>query len=278
MPMRASGFTLVELIIVIVLIGILAAVVGPIISKPFEQYNDVAARAQLVDQADTALRFIKREVETAIPNSIRVSTSGSRSVMEMMPVLAAGRYRLGEADDDSALFPSGEDDAFDVLSDAFTLPANARMVVNNTDANRLYAAAVSGSDGIITPAGTTVAMTYPRITFSDPFQFDLVGIGSPRKRFYITQTPVTYHCDTDSGNLIRYRGYTPSATQPTLRTNPPLSTAASDLLVENVTACRFLYSAGTPERLGLLTLELTLTGENAESVRLMHQVHVRNVP
>ena len=59
---RARGFTLVEMIIVIVITGIIGAMVAVFIRVPVQGYVDVAARAALADTADTATRRLTRDV------------------------------------------------------------------------------------------------------------------------------------------------------------------------------------------------------------------------
>ena len=65
------GFTLVEAIVVIVITGIIAAGVAVFIRAPVEGYVDSVARAELTDAADTALRRLSRDVNSALPNSLR---------------------------------------------------------------------------------------------------------------------------------------------------------------------------------------------------------------
>ena len=69
------GFTLVEMIVVIVITGIIAGVVAIFLRAPVQGYVDSARRAEMTDIADTALRRIGRDLRTAVPNSVRVPCS-----------------------------------------------------------------------------------------------------------------------------------------------------------------------------------------------------------
>jgi len=77
-----SGFNLVELVIVIVVAGIMATVVAPIVMRPFLAYDDTSRRVVLVDAAEAAMRKIAYDVNHAIPNTLRVSGSA----LELMPI------------------------------------------------------------------------------------------------------------------------------------------------------------------------------------------------
>ena len=52
----SRGFTLVELIVVIVLTGVLSSVLVQFITVPVESYVDVSRRAKSTDIADTAMQ------------------------------------------------------------------------------------------------------------------------------------------------------------------------------------------------------------------------------
>jgi len=273
------GFTLVELVIVIVISGILAVAIAPLVMGTFVNYNDTSRRVALVDAAEAAMRQMARDVRDAIPNTLR--TNGT--VLELMPIRDGGRYRYSDtATDNTALTPGAPDSQFRMLGNMTNFPSSgARMVVYNTGATQFYTAATSGGLGIITPTSTTVSLTNSgnedTLILSSAFQFDLVGRGSPSKRFYIATTPVTYHCDITLGTVVRYEGYSTAVTQPTNRSASPLSSASEARLVNNVTACSFSYTPGSNSRAGLLVMTMTLTIDG-EFINLLHQVHTGNAP
>lgn len=279
-----KGFTLVELVIVIVISGILATVVGPIVMGTFTNYTNTSRRVAIVDAAEASMRQITRDVRDAIPNTLR--TNGT--VIELMPIRGGGRYRYSDtASDNTALTPGALDSQFRMLGNMTSLPTSPRVVVYNTGATQFYLAATSGGFGIITPTSTTVSLTdtinaasddEDTLSLSTAFQFDMVGSGSPAKRFYIATSPVTYHCDTGLGSIVRYEGYSTSIAQPINRGAAPLSSATSSaVLVNNVSACSFSYTTGSNSRAGLLVMEMTITIDG-EFINLLHQVHLGNAP
>ncbi|NIO42154.1 MAG: prepilin-type N-terminal cleavage/methylation domain-containing protein, partial [Burkholderiales bacterium] len=72
-PAVQAGFTLAEAVIVIAVLGIISAAAAVFIRGPIAAYFDVARRAEMVDTADTALRRIARDLQRALPNSVRVT-------------------------------------------------------------------------------------------------------------------------------------------------------------------------------------------------------------
>src|SRR5688572_11114493 len=82
------GFTLLEATLVIMLTGIVSAIVVVFVKAPVTGYFDQVRRAELTDAADLAMRRIAREVQRALPNSLRVDASGT--VIEFLPVTAGG--------------------------------------------------------------------------------------------------------------------------------------------------------------------------------------------
>jgi prepilin-type N-terminal cleavage/methylation domain-containing protein len=71
------GFTLIEMIMVIVITGILSGMVAVFIKGPVESYFDMARRAELTDVADTAVRRMARDIRSSVPNTLRNPADGS---------------------------------------------------------------------------------------------------------------------------------------------------------------------------------------------------------
>lgn len=90
---KYQGFTLVELIVTMVLMGILFGVISNIVLVPIQGYVQASLHANLVDQAESALRRIERDLARAVPNSIRVKNGGGNGAVEMLNVVEGARYR-----------------------------------------------------------------------------------------------------------------------------------------------------------------------------------------
>ncbi|MCF6283340.1 MAG: type II secretion system GspH family protein [Candidatus Polarisedimenticolaceae bacterium] len=133
---KADGFTLVELVLTIVILSIVASFASNIVGRQLEVYQDAASRAMLVDQAETALRRMQRDIRAALPNSVRVDGAGTVTVIEMVTVLGGLPYREGApAGGENAAFQldfSTADSSFSSFGRFDSVnTANARLVINN---------------------------------------------------------------------------------------------------------------------------------------------------
>lgn len=278
---REAGFTLTEAIVVTVIIGILAAIVGVFIQAPVKGYFVATRRAELADSADTASRRITRDLRLALPNSVRVTGGGRAVYLEFLITKASGQYR---AEHDSA----GHGDIlefgtaatpyrFDVIGSLPPLLLNAdQIVIYNLGRG------VAGADAYATAANnrrTVTAQTGATLTVSPAVAFPME---SPAHRFHVVESAVTYACSPNAANpaageIRRYWGYAIGETQAT----PPAG-GASAQLVRDVSRCAFSYDpnvANTHSGLIGLWLQLTQAAPTGpETVTLFQQVHVSNVP
>lgn len=269
------GFTLIELVIVIVVGGIVAALTVSILTLPINTYIDSSRRATLTDVAESSLRRMQRDIRRALPNSIRISSDNQ--TIEMLHLVDGGRYRAklfidasGAASGD-ILDLTATDTSFDVFGSlqnfANITTGSDRVVIYPVDASGANAYTGSNSS-IITNSSTADILDFNTIQFP---------LASPQQRFFVIDTPITYRCDTSAAArkervLLRYQDYAIQATQP----EPPSS---GDAIQANyLSSCNFSYNSGSSSRAGLVSIELTLTDNDEESVRLVHQVHVDNQP
>lgn len=269
---HGHGFTLVEMIIAIVITGILIGIVGMFGRHQIKAYFDVSNRADLSDAADTALRRIGRDLQSALPNSVRQSGN----FIEFVPITDAGRYRAdvgGGAGDDILDFGSNADGSFDVFGPPVTIGAGEELVIFNL-----------GQPGSDVYAGTsrraaTAGVGLSKVVFNpNGTQFPLA---SPQSRFQIVGAPVTYECAPNPANpalgtVTRRWAYGFHGAQPGTADFAVLG-GQSSVLVGDVAACSFNYTPAVLQRNGLVVLRLTLT-RNGESVQLLHQIEVLNTP
>jgi len=286
---RAAGMTLIELVIVITLSAICVTFMTMFIVTPINAYNAQTQRAQLVDAADSALRLLSRDLRAALPNGVRVTTSGNVAALELIETIDGARYR-----DNGPLTDPAQWLDFTTADTAFatTVPfSEVTLPFSSTsDYLAIYNVGVPGANAyalanVITPPGTAITIkagatpNAQLVTMNPGFQFSW---GSPGKRVYLVSGPITYLCDLSIGMLTRYTGYSIGATQLTSDASLLAAGATSGRVSANVSACAFTYAPGTAARGGMATLSLTLTSSlpstSAQTVQLVHQVHLVNAP
>ena len=289
---------MIELIIVIVLSGILSLAMIQFISAPVESYVDQSRRARLVDIADNAISQITRDVQQALPNSLRVGCAGG--CVEFLRVVTGGRYRAGPAGDPLSFVPSDADSSFDVqgpLSNISLLTTSASptaCVEGSADCIAIYNTGQPGTDAWNTDhaAGswkpdnlaTLSAVSASSISFINT-NFSsgstVFPAASPEQRFYIVDSPVSYVCDSAAGTMRRYEGYSMVHPYTAADEHAELTglgnPAEHALMADRISACTFAYAAGTPSRNGLLSMRIRVS-EAGEHITLLAQAHVPNMP
>lgn len=286
MRARAEGFTLMEAVLVIVVLGIVGVSLGFFILPAVNANQAMQNRAALVDSAETALRRMARDIRIALPNSLKVTNVANGFTLEMIPTVDGGRYCNGDGDCNNNLTIGAADAVFDILgcfrNSAFTASPGAgyRIVVGDSTGSSYTGAAV------ITPTTTSISLSiWPgtgatptvcgsdsatantsnrhRVTLSAAQTFPS---SSPRRRVFVVSTAAAYVCNTTTQTLTRYSGYTIGAL-------PTTGTAA--LVTDKVTACSVTSTTAQVQAKGIVTLALTLTN-GGEAVTLMHQAQLDN--
>ena len=96
---KSQGFTLIELITVIIILGIASAGIASFVRGSMQTYIDVSTREQLVTESRFAIERLKREIANAVPNSVRITGNTSYHCLEFVPINWATVYtRLPEPD------------------------------------------------------------------------------------------------------------------------------------------------------------------------------------
>lgn len=291
---KQHGFTLVEMIIVIVISSILLSIMSVFIAQPIQGFIDLSRRATLVYAAENALRRMQRDVRRALPNSIRVNGSA----LELISIVEGARYRAEPPGNQNSRLRFNNTDAdFDILGNfsAATLanPNINYVAIYNIGAvdggglalagSNAYGAAdaVTGTN-VITPTGRTITITDTGA--GDEDHVNISGGGwqftyeSPQQRMYLVDTAISYVCS--GGQLNRYTRYNfTNASQPTTSIALVGLGATKALMADNVDSCSFTYTPGTSQRASLLTIDLTIKDPaTGEQIRLLQQVHTDNSP
>lgn len=295
---RNFGFTLVEMIAVMAIMGVVGSMVAIFIRLPLQEYQDAQKRADITDAADTAFTRLKRDLQTALPNSVRVTSIGQVYYLEFLQTRTGGRYRSVAPSPQAASGANSCPDTnvdgfadenvlqFGVADTCFTslgTLSNLATIIPNSDSIVVYnlgpgfasADAYAGGannnrsllTGVAAGAGGENVITISSHTFS---------LDSPGRRFQIISGPVSYVCDPGAGTLTRISGYGITAAQPL----PPLG--ATSTLAQGIGAngCTITYDQNViNQRVGVVSIRLTFSdATSATNVNLFEQIQVSNVP
>jgi MSHA biogenesis protein MshO len=287
-----GGFTLIEMIVVMVITGILSGMIVLLIKGPVEGYVASARRSALTDIADTALSRLTRDLRMALPNSVRIAGTcdGTQNCyLEYLEMVAGGRY-----------IDTGTSSCFSTASMVSGSAVSCLNIVGDFGAVSNVLANLAAASAVVSPASsiysgvgivTITASSVPDV--SNPFaqlQFaSSVFSPSPGNRFQIVKTPVTYVCSPIAGGaggtLTRYWGYPIQTIQPTTAV-VALSGSNHAFLATRVSNCSFhlgTLSLASGQSAVMVSIPVSVTDKGAteqvgETLELYGSARVSNQP
>jgi MSHA biogenesis protein MshO len=286
------------MIAVISIMGIIGAAVSVFLRMPLQAYQDAQRRSSISDSADTAFAFLKRDLQTALPNSVRVTNVGSIFYLEFLQTRTAGRYRADNpvpsvasgantcADTNGNTVADEDVLQFGVADTCFTTLgtlSNLGAIVPNSDFVAVYNLGPGFSNADAYSSGAVTGGNKSLITSAAAgsggenvitFQSNTFNLESPGRRFHVISGPVSYICDPTAGTLRRVSAYAIAAAQPTA----PAGTSV--LLSQRVTGCTLVYDQNViNQRQGVVSIWLRMADPaGGTAVNLFQQVQVSNFP
>jgi MSHA biogenesis protein MshO len=258
---RHSGFTLVELIFVLVILGLVASMGSGFVVSALDTYKASSTRHQLLQRGRLVIEQMSRELRMALPNSLRTSASGN--CIEFMPVVAASQARSVVPD-----IANNRPVASSIAVALFDLTSNGDHVViaplTSADVYTASNPAARTSLGSLSPG------THTSIPLGGNHRFTR---NSASRRVYIGADPVRF-CLV-GGGLLRYSNYGFSTSALT-DSNPGGDSAIMSHAV-STSSQAFTLSAGSEDRNTSAHIQLDFTRDTL-TLALQHQVLVRNVP
>jgi len=270
------GVTLVELVVVLTIIGLVVSIGATLVTRVVAGQQDNRGRLTLALSADGALARMNDELQAALPNSLRVSHTGSEAWIEWVPVLDAGRYRA--ASDTVAADPGDPldlddagDNGFDVIGAALTsAPAGSQIVLHNLGQGE--ADAYAGNNR---RTGLVLGNAGRHLRFSAA---GLLPPATGTQRFFVVGAPVTLACQAVAGGfeLRRYSGYGWQQVQPASADS--LKGATRTVLLGGLSDCSASYNTALAN-IGLLNLRLGLADPGSRArMDFLQQIAVDNTP
>lgn len=252
------GFTLVELIVVMVILGLVGAIGSSFLVDTMDMYQRTNNRVKLMQHGRVAIEQISRYLRSAVPNSVRVSSTGK--CVEFVPVVGGGYYLNNLADSENGATASS---SISIAPLSFSGTAT-QFIVAPLSSGDIYTATATSSRAGVSAVGSS------SITLSSAKTFTR---NSSQRRYFLAANPKRF-CFV-SGNLYRYSGY--GFLTSALDDTSPGGSADLVLNQVNQAASSFSISAASEQRNTAISLQLSLTA-GTETLVLRHQVLVRNVP
>ena len=254
--MKTKGFTLIEIVTVIVLLSIVTLGTTRFIVQSTQQYTDSARRSQLMAQGRVLVEQLTRRLRNALPNSVRISGN----CIEFFPVItAAGLVDPLPLIPVNQLLTGGFGWSYSGISYASAMPLATSEVYKASYGSEEVIKEVSSVNGSAGEINLTGFNQFPHHSKSE--------------RVFLVGEPERY-CRTGSGQLIGYRNYGIKAN---LDASDPGGTTVllADKLDTSVTP--FVYSPGSLIENAVVKVTLSFS-DQGEVLELSHEVHIRNVP
>lgn len=239
---KSKGFTLVELVIVIIILSAVSIATSSYIATGLNIYNDITERDKGLNSVRFVMERMQREIANALPNSIKSYANPdleNNQCLSFYPVKSSSIYS------DFPIYPlSGLEGKMGSVAD-YEYVSGDRAVVYLLQESELNA-----SSTLITGVNDDKDTLYFSATTSFP-------LSSPAKRVYIVNDIIQY-CFLDS-DLYRQK-----------------NSDTSVLMAENVVG-DFEVVDATLLRNGLVKVAFTLTFDEQE-VAFEKAIHISNVP
>lgn len=275
---NAAGFTLVELVVVIVLTAIVASFIVLFLDAPVQSYFAQTRRSDLIDSANRITDTVTADVRIALPNSLRFKAVGSTRSLELLSTQGVARY-YGSGDNPGEELIIGSTATSFATLDPFATPiiANPKYLsVGNLGIPPTVPPpydAYRAGNGVMTPAGRLIGVgSNPGapgenlVTLSPGMTFKAPGAPATQPTVhnaYLVSGPVSYVCNPAAGTFTRYSGYAVTTGQAV----PPAG-GLSALIAHDVAQCTLSFvkaPAGYAYgELAILTVTLASGGETLQ--------------
>lgn len=262
---KQQGFTLIEMVISIVLLGVVGISLGAIIQHSMTIYTDTTTREELLLQGRFVTDRMHREIRDAVPNSVQVNAA--THCIEWLPITNTAVYETlplsPESTNTMRVLP---EHGFAKAERIVIMPMSAQILLDDIPANGVFPVAeIKKSELVQTAASENMV----ELTFTQKTSFTA---NSPAHRLFVYKNPVAY-C-LEGNQLYRYANYPLSRSE---LSPAELSVGDRELMAEKIKSVQFDVKQASLVRNGLVKLQF-IFNDNNEEVRLDHDVLIANTP
>jgi MSHA biogenesis protein MshO len=277
-----QGFTLIELVTVIVILGVLVTSVSTFLRFGTKSYTDAADRDELISTARFVVERLNREVRGALPNSIR-TIGPSGQCLEFVPVEKSAIYL------DIPVAPEPETNTLSLVPFASELIiSSSKISIYALNSDDIY----NNANGVIASFGTInntpILPLLARDQLNDATAAVVLTLDtstqfiakSPTNRLYFITSPTSY-C-VEGSDIYRYQNYnsydgdgTPAA--PSVINDKQLMAENLDSYSSLNDDVPFQAIPATLQRNGLALIRLKFM-RNFERIVFNNEIQVPNAP
>ncbi|HSC66351.1 MAG TPA: type II secretion system protein [Cellvibrio sp.] len=251
---KNAGFTLIELIAVIVILAIVATIGTGFVVKTTEAYQSTQARALLVNTSRQAIERMTRQLRVALPYSIRILNGGT--CVEFMPIAAGGNYFDPVPDAGNGASATATIPASPVVVDFGTA---RHLTIGAMQPGEIYAATAASRVGYNGYASGSLQLSAAKQWLRN----------SINRRYYLLDNPQAFCVVSSELRFYSNLGITDSLTPPA---------GAFDILARNVTVVApFSLQNSAENRNARINISLAFS-QAGETITYTQGVLIRNVP
>lgn len=250
----AMGFTLIELIVVIVLLSILSVLGSKFVVESTKSYQSTQTRSRLVNTGRQAIEQMSRQLRDSLPYSVRVTNTNT--CVEFMPIASGGNYVDPVADSVNGVSAKS---AIDVSPHTIDFGSAKYVSIGAMSAAEVYGSSPASRATLSSRTSNLLTLSAAKTWLRN----------SVSQRFYVLDNPQAF-CVVN--NQLRFFS-NQDATSASVDTS-----SNSSMLADNVSgAAPFSLTAGSENRNVNVQFNITFTS-SSESVAFNQSVMIRNVP
>lgn len=254
---HTQGFTLIEVITVIVILSIVAVLGSKFVVDSTQSYQSTQTRSRLINTGRQAVERMSRQLRVALPYSVRITNVAAGSAcVEFMPIASGGNYINAVSDTGNGVAASA---TISVSPHTIDFGTARYVSIGAMSSAEIYG--VSPASRATLSSRTAILLN---LSATKTWQRNSI-----KRRFYLLDFPQAF-CVI--ANQLRFYE-NQDATSATVDTS-----SAYSVLADNVAlAAPFSLSAGSENNNVNVLFNLTFA-RNGESIAFNQSVMIRNVP